>query len=60
MDIEKAKHKILNHNKIRHIGNCMKADKAYGQGVAETLGIRKYFGTSFQEESFEEILGSIV
>jgi catalase len=25
--------------KIRHIGNCLKADKAYGQGVAEALGI---------------------
>ena len=25
--------------KIRHIGNCIKADKAYGQGVADALGI---------------------
>jgi catalase len=25
--------------KIRHIGNCMKADPAYGKGVAEALGI---------------------
>jgi catalase len=25
--------------KIRHIGNCMKADPAYGNGVAEALGI---------------------
>ena len=25
--------------KIRHIGNCMKADKAYGLGVADALGI---------------------
>jgi catalase len=25
--------------KIRHIGNCMKADTAYGTGVAEALGI---------------------
>ncbi len=25
--------------KIRHIGNCLKADKAYGRGVAEALGI---------------------
>lgn len=25
--------------KIRHIGNCLKADKAYGQGVADALGI---------------------
>ncbi len=24
---------------IRHIGNCMKADPAYGKGVAEALGI---------------------
>ena len=24
---------------IRHIGNCLKADKAYGKGVAEALGI---------------------
>jgi catalase len=25
--------------KIRHIGNCMKADPAYGEGVASALGI---------------------
>jgi len=25
--------------KIRHTGNCMKADKAYGEGVAKALGI---------------------
>jgi catalase len=25
--------------KVRHIGNCLKADPAYGQGVAEALGI---------------------
>lgn len=25
--------------KVRHIGNCMKADPAYGKGVAEALGI---------------------
>ncbi len=25
--------------KIRHIGNCMKADPAYGRGVAKALGI---------------------
>jgi len=25
--------------KIRHIGNCMKADPAYGQGVAESMNI---------------------
>jgi catalase len=25
--------------KIRHIGNCLKADKAYGHGVAQALGI---------------------
>jgi catalase len=25
--------------KIRHISNCMKADTAYGEGVAKTLGI---------------------
>lgn len=24
---------------LRHIGNCLKADRAYGQGVAEALGI---------------------
>jgi catalase len=24
---------------IRHIGNCLKADKAYGEGVAKALGI---------------------
>ncbi len=26
--------------KIRHIGNCLKADKAYGKGVANALGIK--------------------
>jgi catalase len=26
--------------KIKHIANCMKADKAYGQGVAKALGIK--------------------
>ena len=25
--------------KIRHIGNCLKADPAYGEGVASALGI---------------------
>jgi catalase len=25
--------------KIRHVGNCMKADSAYGEGVAKALGI---------------------
>jgi catalase len=25
--------------KIRHVGNCLKADPAYGQGVADALGI---------------------
>ena len=25
--------------KIRHVGNCMKADPAYGKGVADALGI---------------------
>ena len=25
--------------KVRHIGNCLKADTAYGQGVADALGI---------------------
>ena len=25
--------------KIRHIGNCLKADLAYGKGVADALGI---------------------
>jgi len=25
--------------KIRHIGNCLKADQAYGKGVADALGI---------------------
>ena len=24
---------------LRHIGNCMKADPAYGKGVADALGI---------------------
>jgi catalase len=26
--------------KLRHIGNCTKADKAYGEGVAKALGIK--------------------
>jgi catalase len=25
--------------KKRHIGNCLKADRAYGEGVAKALGI---------------------
>lgn len=25
--------------KLRHIGNCMKADPAYGKGVAQAMGI---------------------
>jgi catalase len=25
--------------KIRHISNCLKADAAYGEGVAKALGI---------------------
>ncbi len=25
--------------KVRHIGNCLKADAAYGQGVAAALGV---------------------
>jgi catalase len=25
--------------KIRHIGNCLKADPAYGEGVAQALGM---------------------
>jgi catalase len=25
--------------KIRHIGDCLKADPAYGKGVADALGI---------------------
>jgi catalase len=25
--------------KVRHIGNCLKADPAYGEGVASSLGI---------------------
>ena len=25
--------------KIRHIGHCLKADPAYGEGVAKALGI---------------------
>ncbi len=24
--------------KVRHIGNCLKADPAYGEGVADALG----------------------
>ncbi len=30
---------ILKEIKLRHIGNCMKADRAYGGGVAMALGI---------------------
>jgi catalase len=30
---------ILKEIKLRHIGNCLKADPAYGQGVAKALGI---------------------
>jgi len=26
--------------KVRHIGNCLKADPAYGKGVADALGIK--------------------
>jgi catalase len=26
--------------KVRHIGNCLKADKAYGAGVAKAMGIK--------------------
>jgi catalase len=26
--------------KIRHIGNCLKADRDYGKGVAAALGIK--------------------
>jgi len=25
--------------KIRHIGNCLKADQVYGEGVAKALGL---------------------
>ncbi len=25
--------------KVRHIGNCLKADDVYGKGVAKALGI---------------------
>jgi catalase len=25
--------------KIRHTGNCLKADATYGKGVADTIGI---------------------
>lgn len=28
--------------KVRHINNCMKADKLYGEGVAKALGITSY------------------
>lgn len=49
--MNKAQQKVLFENtaramgdapreiKIRHIGNCLKADKAYGEGVAASLGI---------------------
>jgi len=29
------------HIKERHIANCTKADPAYGDGVAKTLGLMK-------------------
>jgi hypothetical protein len=29
--------------KVRHIGNCLKADPAYGEGVAKALGYRLAF-----------------
>jgi catalase len=25
--------------KVRHVGNCMKADPDYGEGIAKALGI---------------------
>jgi catalase len=34
-DIANANHEI----KVRHIGNCLKADPAYGAGVAKAIGI---------------------
>jgi len=49
--MSKAQQKVLCENtaramgdapefiKIRHIGNCFKADKVYGRGVADALGI---------------------
>jgi catalase len=30
---------IMKEIKLRHIGNCLKADPAYGRGVAQALGI---------------------
>lgn len=30
---------LLSSNKNRYIGNCLKADPAYGKGVADALGI---------------------
>jgi catalase len=30
---------MLRKRSIRHIGNCLKADPAYGEGVAKALGI---------------------
>ena len=35
-DISNAPREI----KIKHIGNCLKADRAYGEGVAKALGIK--------------------
>jgi len=49
--MSKAQQKVLCENtaramgdapefiKIRHIGNCIKADPVYGKGVADALGI---------------------
>jgi len=34
-DIANANHEI----KVRHIGNCLKADPAYGEGVAKAIGV---------------------
>jgi catalase len=35
----RAMRDIMKEIKLRHIGNCLKADPAYGQGVAKALGI---------------------
>ena len=40
----------LKEIKIRHIGNCLKADTAYGKGVAAALKI------SLKEEEASKIL----
>ena len=36
----RAIHNAPKEVKIRHISNCLKADKAYGEGVSKATGIK--------------------